>query len=637
MCNDPVWGHADRGGLVHLEADDCVADGFSGMNASINLATDPGLSFTHDEGEPAYVSIANDRLSVRFRARRDLVESARLAIGGDTLDMHVQFSSGLNDFWRVSSAATTGEYTILLETTDGPETFGPYDAPTDPFRSVSWASDAVAYQIFPERFWNGDPSNDSLTLSTDEFHYNDLWESNGPTLASSWTAAPHPSQHCCHQYFGGDIQGILDRVQHLVDLGVTVVYLNPIWHSGSAHGYDAFDYTMLAPEYGDSALLRTFVDEMTAAGIHLIWDFVPNHVGLGFWAFQDAVQNGESSPYWDWFRFHPDGDNGGGIQTGDEGDYDTWCFGTSCFGSLPKLRVGNPEVFDYLVDVAAAWTDYGFDGIRIDVPLDVENGSSFFPAMRAAVKAIDPDAYIVGEIWERNPAWLEGDRFDALMNYAIGRDVVARFGAGQLSGAGAWGAMVELYASYPEAATAMLFNVIATHDTGRLLTQLGGGELNQTPSATALSRQRMVAALLYALPGMPVTYYGDECAMLGTNDGSIHRSRRTMDWDRCTMDAYGMVEHYARLAELKSGPEALEALGTGVIREHVATASVLSFLRGEPGPGEVLAVFNQSNGTQTVALPAGTWLNAADATSVGATGSVEVGSYGWLYLVRSEL
>ncbi|HUF13742.1 MAG TPA: hypothetical protein VMN78_11625, partial [Longimicrobiales bacterium] len=171
MCSDPTWGHESEGGLVHLDADGCESDGFGGQNALITLG-EIGLGFTHSAGDPEFVSVAGDRLSIRFRANEDRIASASVIVAEDTVAMHLQLGLGLQEVWRVSVPPATTSYSFLLETTDGVETFGPYEAPADPFRSVSWASDAVAYQIFPERFWNGDPSNDSLTLSTDEFVYN---------------------------------------------------------------------------------------------------------------------------------------------------------------------------------------------------------------------------------------------------------------------------------------------------------------------------------------------------------------------------------------------------------------------------------------------------------------------------------
>ena len=127
----------------------------------------------------------------------------------------VEFQRGLQDIWRGTAPGATSSYTIRLLTDEGVLTRGPYTVPANLLRSVDWVSDAVGYQIFPERFWNGDPSNDSLALSTDEFEYNELWTSGGPTLASSWTAAPN-GQHCCHQYYGGDIAGIIEKMPELV-------------------------------------------------------------------------------------------------------------------------------------------------------------------------------------------------------------------------------------------------------------------------------------------------------------------------------------------------------------------------------------------------------------------------------------
>lgn len=620
MCSDATWGHEDAGGYVHLEADGCSNDN---QNAVIVLA-DVGIGFSHSPSDPVDVSIANDTLSVRFTARRGKVHAAWLESGSDSIGMYVQLSSGLDDVWRTSAPTTLGTYTIRLVTDDGLLTRGPYTVPASPFRSVPWVGESVGYQIFPDRFWNGDPSNDSLALTTDEFHYNDLWTTNGPTLAESWDAPPN-SQHCCHQYFGGDIQGVIDRMDYLVGLGVTTLYMNPIWHSGSAHGYDAFDYRILAPEFGDSTTLRTFLDLAHANGIRVLWDFVPNHTGLGFWAFQDALANGPSSPYWDWYNFHP---NSNGLQAGDGNDYDGWF----AIASLPQLQTVNNEVTAHLLDVAADWTQFGFDGIRVDVPIQLgERDPSFFPEFRSTLKALDPDVYLVGEVWDRNPGWVQGDQFDALMNYWVSRDAVAGFAQASRNPSSVWRTIVDMHVSYPEASTAMSFNLTASHDTGRLLTLLGGGtSLTAVPSATAIARQKLAAALQYALPGIPVTYYGDECAMTGAGpESQSDLSRRRMDWDRCAADVHGVRAHYTQLASLKRN---LAGLHSAVVRQHAQTASVLSFFRGEPGAGEMLVAFNQSSGAQTLMLPSGTWSDAVSGAQF--SGSVELPAHGWRYLVR---
>jgi glycosidase len=241
------------------------------------------------------------------------------------------------------------------------------------------------------------------------------------------------------------------------------------------------------------------------------------------------------------------------------------------------------------------------------------------------VKAVDPEVYLVGEIWERDASWLRGTQFDALMNYAIGEQVVERFARGDIPAAVAAREMAALYAAYPEAATAMLFNLVASHDTDRLLTKLGGGELGETPSAEALARQRLAAAFLFAVPGMPVTFQGDECAFLGGRDGA-HTARYPFQWDACDTE---MAAYYAGLAELK---HTVAALGSPVIRAHEAGAPLLAFYRGEPGPGEVLAVFNNTAGAESLTLPDGSWSDAATGASV--SGSAAVAAHGWRYLVR---
>ncbi|MGH7446020.1 MAG: glycoside hydrolase family 13 protein, partial [Longimicrobiales bacterium] len=358
-------------------------------------------------------------------------------------------------------------------------------------------------------------------------------------VLSAWDAAMG-SHHCCHQYFGGDLQGVADRLDHLEALGVTLIYLNPIFRAGSAHGYDTFDYMEIAPSFGDAQTLTSLLASARGRGMRMMWDFVPNHVGVGHWAFQDAVQKGTASAYWDWFRFKVPA---GQIQVGNGQHYDGW-WG---IGSLPELNTPDAEVHAHLMEVARHWTEFGFDGIRVDVPESVRNPRQFFPALRQAAKAVDPEVYLIGEVWGRSPIWLEGDEFDSLMNYALGLEVLRRLAIGEISAAAAAREMTLLYSEYPEASTAMQFNIISSHDTSRLLTLLGGGARGMTPGAVPLARQRFASAMLYALPGVPVTFQGDECAFLGAV-GNLDEHRYPMQWQDC--DA-AMVAHYTRLAELK--------------------------------------------------------------------------------------
>lgn len=532
------------------------------------------------------MSVAGGRLSIRMRANVGQALEAAIVAGSDSLPMHRQFTIGLRDTWRGTLPAGAASYRIVVRTAAGLESFGPYTPPATPFAEVPWVREAIGYQIFPDRFRNGDHTNDSLTIATDEWPFFDPAIRGAPPILTSQWNGPITPQHCCHQYFGGDLQGIIDRLDDLRTLGVSLLYLNPIWLAGSAHGYDTFDYAKLDPQFGDTTTLRSLLTEAHARGMKVMWDFVPNHSGVGHPAFQDAVRNGTASPYWNWYTFRVPPAQ---IQVGNGSHYDTF-YGA---GAMPKLNTRNAEVRNHLMDAVAKWTRFGFDGIRVDVPHEVLDATTFFRQFRQTAKAIDPDQYLIGEIWQRAPQWLQGDQFDALMNYAIGQDVIERFVKGEMSGGGAYAAMAQLYAEYPEASAAMQFNVIATHD----------------------------------IPGVPVTWQGDDCAFLGAVNNGRDEHRYPVQWDRC--DA-SMRAHYVALGQYKA---AHDALRSPVIRLHQGAGAVLAWFRGEPGPGEVLAAFNAGASSGSVVLPSGTWTDVASGEPF--TGTSTIPARGWRYLRRN--
>jgi cyclomaltodextrinase / maltogenic alpha-amylase / neopullulanase len=620
MCRDTQWGDPARQYWIDTAAVGCVPDGYGGENAVADIAL-PGAStpaIRHDPQQPADLSAAGGRISVRFRAAKGKVQSATLRAGATTVPAALQLEYRFQEVWRGSLPAGTTSYTIVVQSAGGSSELGPFTVPSALFSAVDWVSGSVGYQIFPERFWNGDPANDSMTVKTDEYVYLDPSLRGATPYISRWNDPIGP-QHCCHQYFGGDLQGIVDRLDYLQSLGVTLVYMNPIFLAGSAHGYDTWDYLQVDPAFGDEAVLRTLVDQAHARGMRVMWDFVPNHMGVGSAQFRDAIERGTASPYWTWFNFLAPA---GQIQAGDARDYATW----AGFGSLPKLNTGNAAVREHLMGAVRKWTEFGLDGIRVDVPNELADRTNFFRTFRQVAKGIDPDVFLVGEIWQRAPEWLQGDQFDALMNYAIGQDVVERFTKGEMTGPVALAAMAQLYAEYPEASSAMAFNVISTHDNSRLLTKLGGGSLGASPSATALARQRLASAMLYALPGVPVTFQGDECAFLGAAGNSRDEHRYPLQWERCDQ---AMRAHYEQLAGLRRDHAALRS---PVIRFHAASGTTLSWFRGESDAEEVLVVFNSGAAAASVTLPAGTW---RDATSgQGVTGTSDVPAYGWRYLRR---
>jgi len=309
---------AHTGGPIDPNAVGYINDGFGGQNAICRIKEEvtEGVVLVHSPDDPAYLCIADERLVIRLKTSPHKVAKVFLVTNEGKWPMERQLQWEYGEVFRLSLELPDSlKYHFLGYTIDGTE----FSLPEDPsqsfffdgidhFPQLKWVSQGIIYQIFPERFYNGNPENDSLALKSDEFHFNKQWAQNklwakeGPSLAN-WDD-PISTQHCCHQYFGGDLAGIIEKLDYLKDLGVTVLYLNPIFDSGSAHGYDTHDYLKVSPKFGIEEDLQELLNEAHRRGMRIILDFVPNHTGLGFWAFQDVVKKGKDSPYWDWYFIH---------------------------------------------------------------------------------------------------------------------------------------------------------------------------------------------------------------------------------------------------------------------------------------------------------------------------------------------
>jgi cyclomaltodextrinase len=346
----------------------------------------------------------------------------------------------------------------------------------------AWLEDRVFYQIFPDRFYNGDPTND-------------------PAPLTPWGRQPE-----LFNFFGGDLAGIEKKIPYLNDLGINALYLNPIFDAPSNHKYDTRDYLRIAPEFGDLRVYLRLVKTLRQSGIRLLLDGVFNHTGDQFWAFRDLVRRGSASPYQKWYHCQLP------IIQSPQPNYECW-WG---IGSLPKLNFYTPEVIRYILRVVAFWTLTGIDGWRLDVPNEVR--ADFWPVFRRLVKALNPEAYLVGEIWEDATAWLQGDKFDAVMNYPLRELIMAFFAKQEMEAAAFDRELANLRARYSEAVTRSMFNLLSSHDTPRFLTVCRGND------------RRMLQALLFLFtyPGVPVLYYGDEIGMTGEKDPDC---RRTMIWE----------------------------------------------------------------------------------------------------------
>ncbi len=601
---------ARAGGPVDPNAVGYINDGFGGQNAICRIKEEVtgGVNLVHNPDDPAYLCIADERLVIRLKTSPHKVAKVFLVTDEGKWPMERQLQWEYGEVFRLSLELPDSlKYRFLGYTIDGTEFSLPEDPSQsfrfdgiDSFPQLKWVSQSIIYQIFPDRFYNGNPENDVLALKSDEFHYNQLWAQNklwakeGPSLAN-WNA-PISSQHCCHQYFGGDLAGIIEKLDYLKELGVTALYLNPIFDSGSAHGYDTHDYMKVSPKFGTEEDLQELLNEAHKRGMRVILDFVPNHTGLGFWAFQDVVKNGENSPYWDWYFIHK-----WPFTPGDPAAYEAW-WGV---GSLPKLNTGNPEVKEYLLEVVSHWLNFGADGWRVDVPNELVKAKEFFNEMRQLAKMEKEDAYLIAEIWQLDPSWVQGDQYDSLMNYALGRDILFNFAKGSIDGESALANLSRYFAAYGENVTAMGFNLVSSHDTGRILTDLGGGNFGDSPNPKTVERLKLLSTLLYTLPGAPVIFQGDERGILGEKE-FYDSHRYPIQWD--TADE-SLISHYKKLAQLRSE---IPALTSSVIRVYYGTDNLLSFFRGEQSSGQVLIVAN--NGTETVKfeLPFGNWRSVTE-------------------------
>ena len=368
--------------------------------------------------------------------------------------------------------------------------------PRQLFETPAWVRNAVFYQIFVERFARGEPARDPLGVQP-------------------WGSPPTNGN-----FMGGNLQGILDRLDYLTDLGITALYLTPIFHSPSNHKYDTQDYFMVDPQFGDLELLRQLVDACHQRGLRVVLDGVFNHCSDQNPFFLDVKRYGPQSRYWNWFHIRnwpfPDhfGNHDEVLQW-----YDCW-WG---FHTLPKLNYHHPEVEEYFLNVATYWLrEAGVDGWRLDVPNEVIQ--SFWPKFRRAVKAVNPNAYIVGEIWDDASSWLQGDQFDAVMNYRFQKALMGYFAEEQMDTHAFDHTLRYLLQDYPEPATAVMLNLLGSHDTARPMTVVH----RRDEGSHALESLKLMAAMQFTCTGAPCIYYGDEIGMEGDKDPDC---RRCYPWD----------------------------------------------------------------------------------------------------------
>lgn len=511
-----------------------------------------------------------DTLHIKIRVKKGDVDHVTL-IAGDPyhwekgkwqfrrLDMEKVGTDALFDYWLAEVKPPFKRLRYGFELQDSQETLtfterGFYTTPpqdtsyyfcfpflnsVDVFNAPEWVKSTVWYQIFPERFANGDRSID-------------------PEGALEWgSAAPTPTN-----FFGGDLQGVIDHLDHLENLGITGLYFTPIFKAASNHKYDTIDYFEIDPQFGDKATFKRLVDACHARGIRVMLDAVFNHSGFFFEPFQDVVKNGEASPYKDWFHVHEFP-----VQMVPRPNYDTFAFTPF----MPKLNTEHPDVKAYLLKVGTYWVEeFNIDGWRLDVANEVDH--AFWREFRQSVRAIKPDVYILGEIWHDSMPWLQGDQFDAVMNYRYTSAALDFLAKEKITARSFAEEMTHVLLSYPEPVNQVAFNLLDSHDTPRVLTHCGEDS----------KKVNLLYVTQMTFPGTPCVYYGDEFGMAGENDPGC---RACMIWDEENQDqeVFGFLK---KLISLRTDHPTLASLGR------------LQFLASE---SDDLLVYKRENSSESLA------------------------------------
>ena len=440
-----------------------------------------------------------------------------------------------------------------------------------PIATPDWVKDAVFYAIFPDRFAR------SGRVAK-------------PAYLEDWDAPP------THEGFkGGDLLGIVEHMDYLEDLGVNALYLNPIFQSASNHRYHTHDYYQVDPILGGQRAFAVFLDEAHRRGFRVVLDGVFNHASRGFFQFNHLLELGRASPYRDWFDVH----QWPVIAYGDGApNYAAW-WGIP---ALPKFNVQNRAVREFLWSVGQHWAEQGIDGWRLDVPTEIGD-DSFWQEFRRRVKAVNPDCYLVGEIWHEAQHWLMGDQFDAVMNYQFAKACIGFFAGATMDRALTDGkgyapvepldapefaaAVLRQMELYDWQVTMALMNVLDSHDTARFLTIARGDK----------SALRLASLFQATFPGPPSIYYGDEVGLTGGNDPEC---RKGMPWDEAAWDSK-LRDHVKGCLALR---RAHPVLRRGTFQVLHAAGQVFVYARRLERETYVVAL-NAGTSTATPVVPLG--------------------------------
>ncbi len=564
-----------------------------------------------------------DEVTIRFRTQRNNVDAVYLVCDGKHIEMEVTETAKGFDYYsaRITMGSKVSRYhfeIIYGSLTCYYNTQGvrmEYEERMDfeiypGYETPDWAKGAVMYQIYIDRFYNGDKSND---VETGEYFY----IGDVSTKVDNWEKTP--AVMGVREFYGGDLQGILDKLDYLQDLGVEVLYLNPAFVSPSNHKYDCQDYDYIDPHYGkivedcdgllnpgdrenahaykyirrvtdkrnleaSNELFAKLVEEVHKRGMRVILDGVFNHCGSfnkwldkekiyqGREGYQDGAYISKDSPYHSFFHFYENEDR----KWPDNGSYDGW-WGHD---TLPKLNYeGSKELEEYILNVAKKWVSppYNADGWRLDVAADLgktpEYNHEFWRKFRKVVKEANPEAIILAEHYGDPSSWLQGDQWDTVMNYDAFMEPVTWFLTGMEKHSDEknesmrgnansfFGTMRYNMAKFHTPSLMVAMNELSNHDHSRFLTRTNG-RVGRTSSCgpeeanKGICRAVMKEAVVMQMtwPGAPTIYYGDEAGVCGWTDPD---NRRTYPWGHEDMDLLefhrDMIQMHKRNPALAKG------------------------------------------------------------------------------------
>lgn len=582
--------------------------------------------------------ISKSKVEFKTKVYAGDVEKVYLNKGGDLLEMKKMGNDDTFDYYHVmvklASPEEEFDYYFVLE--DGKTRYYVMEGEVteevqpdkafrfsfdviEPFNTPDWVKKGIIYQIFCDRFYNGDKANDQdfeewyyegvnipppegeyLPSHKEYYHFVDDWYNIEGLKDNPYRKDAKPDWW---SFYGGDIPGVHEKLPYLEDLGVTIIYFNPLFEAKSNHKYDAADYMKLDPHFGTEEEFKAFVKDAHARGIKIILDCAFNHTGETFWAFQDCIEKGPDSEYWHWYEWKkwPLPQDPKPADYKPEEYYACW-WG---FGDMPDLNYDkslsageensiknienadpNRDVVNYILDVGEYWIkDMDLDGFRLDVPNEVPFW--FWKLFNDKIKSIKPDAYLVGEIWGNATDWVSPEIFDAVMNYAFFKDPVMRFFAMKSCNAKSFEEDIQQgLLTYPTQVNQIMMNLIDSHDTHRFLETVNGN----------LNKMRLTRLFQMTFVGAPHIWYGDEIGMRGGHDPDC---RRPFNWKYKNDPEKVALRNFVK--KLISIRKQHDCLTLGQFKSLYAEGMVYSYLRYDDEES-IVVVINNDDQENTVTI-----------------------------------